>query len=110
MDRAFFSSKGIYAFKPAACITSARRAGTTATFEEINKYFAISQMPIISSKYWNMVHGSKAEDVLKDEEGLQIMRVLARNMAWFLRLKEAGDKLGVELPKQEEDIRTAFIR
>ena len=110
MDRAFYSGKGIYAFKPAACIVSARRAGTTAAFEEINKYFTISQMPIISSKYWNMVHGSKAEDVLKDGEGLQTMRVLARNMAWFLRLKEAGDKLGVELPKQEEPIRTAFVR
>ena len=110
MDRAFYSGKGVYTLKPAACIVSARRAGTTAAFEEINKYFTISQMPVISSRYWNMVHGAKADDVLKDSEGLQTMRVLARNMAWFLCLKEAGDKLGVEPPKQEEPIRTNFIR
>ena len=110
MDRAFFSGKGIFTFKPAACIASARRAGTTAAFDELNKYFAISQMPIISSKYWNMVYGSKAEDVKKDEEGLQIMRALGRNMAWFLKLKQAGDKLGVQLPKQEEPIKTSYIR
>lgn len=110
MDRVFYSGKGIFTLKPAACVVSARRAGTTAAFEEINKYFTISQMPVISSRYWNMVHGSKAEDVLKDEEGLQTMRVLARNMAWFLKLKEAGEKLGVEKPKQEETLRTNFIR
>ena len=110
MDRAFYSGKGIFTFKPAACIASARRAGTTAAFEEINKYFTISQMPIISSRYCNMVHGSKPEDVLKDEEGLQVMRVLGRNMAWFLKLKEAGDKMGVKLPQQETPIRTNFIK
>lgn len=110
MDRAFYSGKGIYTLKPAACVVSARRAGTTAAFEEINKYFTISQMPVISSRYWNMVHGSKAEDVLEDKEGLQTMRVLARNMAWFLRLKEAGDKLGVRTPESEDAIRTNFIR
>lgn len=111
MDRAFFSGKGAFAFKPAAAIVSARRGGTTAAFEQLNKYFTISQMPVISSRYWNMVHGSNPEDVLKDEEGMQTMRVLARNMAWFLKLREAGDKLGVELPKQEETVkRTNFIR
>ena len=67
-------------------------------------------MPVISSKYWNMVHGSKPEDVLKDEEGMSVMRALGRNMAWFLKLKEAGEKAGIELPKQEEQIRTNFIR
>jgi len=111
MDRAFFSGKGAFAFKPAAAIVSARRGGTTAAFDQLNKYFTISQMPVISSRYWNMVHGSNPEDVLKDEEGMQTMRVLARNMAWFLKLREAGDKLGVELPKQEETVkRTNFIR
>lgn len=111
MDRAFFSGKGIYAFKPAACVLSARRAGTTAAFDQINKYFTISQMPVISSRYWNMVHGSEPEDVLKDEEGMQVMRMLARNMAWFLRLREAGDKAGIALPEQEEKINfTNFIR
>lgn len=110
MGRAFYSGKGAFAFKPAAAVMSARRAGTTAAFEQINKFFTISQMPVISSKYWNMVHGSKAEDVLKDEEGLSVMRALGRNMAWFLKLKEAGEKAGIELPEQEPQIRTSFIR
>ena len=111
MDRAFFSGKGAFAFKPAACVLSARRAGTTAAFDQLNKYFTISQMPVISSRYWNMVHGSNPEDVLKDAEGLQTMRMLARNMAWFLKLREAGDKAGVPLPNQEEVINfTNFIR
>lgn len=110
MGRAFYSGKGVFAFKPAACVVSARRAGTTAAFEQINKFFTISQMPIISSRYWNMVHGSKPEDVLKDEEGMQIMRVLGRNMAWFLKIKEAGEKAGITIPEQEENIRTNFIK
>ncbi len=110
MDRAFFSAKGVFCLKPAAAVISARRAGTTSAFDDINKYFMISQMPVISSKYWNMVHGSKAEDVLEDKEGMQIMRVLGRNMAWFLKLKDSGDKLGVKYPVQEEDIRTNFVR
>lgn len=110
MCRAFYSGKGAFAFKPAAAVVSARRGGTTAAFEQINKYFTISQMPVISSKYWNMVHGSKPEDVLKDEEGMSVMRALGRNMAWFLKLKEAGEKAGIELPMQEEQVRTNFIR
>ncbi len=110
MGRAFYSGKAVFAFKPAAAVVSARRGGTTAAFEQINKFFTISQMPVISSKYWNMVHGSKAEDVYKDEEGMQVMRVLGRNMAWFLKLKEAGEKAGITTPVQEENKRTAFIR
>jgi len=114
MDRAFFagsnSAKVPFYLKPAAAVVSARRAGTTAAFDQLNKYFTISQMPVISSRYWNMVHGANAEDVAKDLEGLQIMRVLARNMAWFLKCKEAGAKAGVPLPKREETIRTNFIR
>lgn len=110
MDRVFYSGKGVFAFKPAAAVVSARRAGTTAAFEQINKYFTISQMPVISSRYWNMVHGSCAEDVLKDEEGMQIMRVLGRNMAWFLKIKEAGEKAGIKFPPQEDAIRTNFIK
>jgi len=110
LGRVFYSGKGAFAFKPGACVLSARRAGTTAAFEQINKFFTISQMPVISSKYWTMVHGSKPEDVLKDEEGMQIMRVLGRNMAWFLKLKEAGEKAGITTPKQEDNIRTNFIR
>ena len=114
MDRAFYtdsmSRSRIFYLKPAAVVISARRSGTTATFDQINKYFAISQMPIISSRYWNMVHGSAPEDVLKDAEGLQIMRVLGRNMAYFLKCKEAGIKAGIELPDAEENIYTNFIK
>lgn len=114
LDRAFFvnslSGKKAFEFKPASAIASARRAGTTATLDQLNKYFTITQMPIISGRYWNMVHGAAKEDIEKDLEGLQNMRFLARNMAWFLKLKEAGEKAGVELPKQEEVIYTNFVR
>lgn len=111
MDRAFFApDRTIYSLKPAAAIASARRGGTTATFDQLNKYFTISQMPVISSRYWNMVHGRQPSDVLQDLEGLQTMRVLARNMAWFLRCKEAGAKAGIPLPKQEDPLVTDFIR
>lgn len=110
MDRLFYSAGRNFYLKPGAAIVSARRAGTTAAFEQLNKYFTICQMPIISSQYWNMVHGSKPEDVLQDEEGMQCMRTLAHNMAFFLKCKEAGLKNGVELPKREKPIRTNFIR
>lgn len=111
MDRIFVASRtGLFYLKPAAAIASARRAGTTATFDQMNKYFGISSMPIISSQYWNMVHGNKPEDVLQDLEGLQIMRTLARNMAWFLKCKEAGIKAGVPYPEQEDKLTTNFVR
>jgi multimeric flavodoxin WrbA len=114
MDRAFYSDsqagRQSFYLKPAAAVVSARRAGTTAAFDQINKYFTIAEMPVISSRYWNMVHGAAPEDVKKDLEGLQTMRVLARNMAWFLKCKEAGLKAGVRFPEREEGIRTNFIR
>jgi multimeric flavodoxin WrbA len=114
MDRAFYtdfcSGREIFYLKPAACVVSARRAGTTATFDQLNKYFTISEMPVISSKYWNMVHGHTPEDVRNDLEGLQIMRTLGRNMAWLLKCKEAGMKAGVKSPEREECIYTNFIR
>ncbi|MBF0217138.1 MAG: flavodoxin family protein [Candidatus Omnitrophica bacterium] len=114
MDRLFFadllSGRRSFYLKPAAAVVSARRAGTTAAFDQLNKYFTISEMPVISSSYWNMVHGSAPEDVNKDLEGLQIMRTLGRNMAWFLKCKEAGIKAGVVFPEREERIRTNFIR
>ena len=114
MDRAFYSdaNSGRQSFylKPAAAVVSARRAGTTAAFDQLNKYFTISEMPVISSRYWNMVHGATPEDVKKDLEGLQTMRVLARNMAWFLKCKEAGIKTGVPLPVKEARIYTNFIQ
>ena len=114
LDRAFYtdlqSGKQIFYLKPAAAVVSARRAGTTATFDQLNKYFTLSEMPVISSRYWNMVHGQTPEDVKQDLEGLQIMRILGRNMAWFLKCKEAGIKAGVPFPAREERIATNFIR
>jgi multimeric flavodoxin WrbA len=111
MDRAFFSNMGgAFRGKPAAAIVSCRRGGATAAFDRINKYFSISQMPIVSSQYWNMVHGNTPEEVRKDLEGLQIMRTLGNNMAWLLKCIQAGREAGLELPKPEERIATNFIR
>ena len=116
MDRAFFAGPrhkdgNPFAFKPAAAVVSARRAGTTSALDQMNKYFLHGQLPVISSRYWNMVHGNTPEEVMQDEEGLQIMRQLGRNMAWFLKLKEAGREAGSPLPEQEEKrIATSFIR
>lgn len=115
LDRVFFSAllsgrMDYFKHKPASAIVSARRSGTTATLDQLNKYFTISEMPIISGRYWNMVHGHTAEEVKQDLEGMQNMRILARNMAWHLKCKEAGDKAGVPLPKQEEIVFTNFIR
>lgn len=114
MDRAFFTDllagRQSFYLKPAAAVISARRAGTTATFDQLNKYFTISEMPVISSRYWNMVHGHTPEEVKQDLEGLQTMRVLGRNMAWFLKCKQAGKNAGVPFPEREETIITNFIR
>lgn len=96
--------------KPAAAIASARRAGTTATIDVLNKYFSYHQMPIVSSNYWAMVHGNTPEEVKQDAEGLQIMRILANNMAWLLKCIEAGKNVGVEVPETEAKIMTNFIR
>ncbi len=111
MDRAFYSGKGAFSHKPASAVVSARRGGNTATYDQINKYFGISEMPIVSSKYWNMVHGNTPEEVMQDEEGLQTMRVLGRNMAYLLKCLECGRKNGIELPKPEKERKvTNFIR
>lgn len=114
LDRAFYADLNgggnRFLLKPAAAVMSARRAGTTATWDQLNKYFGLMQMPIITSRYWNMVHGAKPEDVKQDAEGLQTMRVLGRNMAWFLKCKEAGEKAGIQIPEQEPMTFTNFIR
>ena len=89
---------------------SARRAGTTATFDQINKYFTMTQMPVISSRYWNMVHGATPDDVRKDEEGMQIMRILGKNMAYYLKCIEAGKEKGITPPASEQITFTNFIR
>lgn len=114
LDRAFFvdfmSGHNSFIHKPATAIVSARRAGTTATLDQLNKYFQINQMPIISDRYWNMVHGATTDEVKQDKEGMQNMRILARNMAYFLKCKELATKAGLEPPKQEEVEFTNFIR
>ena len=112
MDRAFYAGNnaGVFFHKPAAAVVSCRRAGNTATFDQLNKYFTISSMPVVSSQYWNMVHGSTAEQVRQDLEGMQTMRTLARNMAWMLRCIEAGRRAGIEPPVREAPVRTNFIR
>ena len=110
LDRVFYAGKSAFVHKPAAAIASARRAGTTASLDVLQKYFTISQMPVVSSTYWTMVHGKEAQDVLKDEEGLQTMRNLASNMAWMLRCIEAGKSMGIQPPQAESVARTNFIR
>lgn len=110
LDRVFYSGKRNFLLKPASVVASARRAGTTATLDQLTKYLTISQMPVVSSKYWNMVHGNAPEDVLRDEEGLQTMRVLAKNMAYLLKCIDAGKKAGIPLPEKETPIATNFIR
>lgn len=114
MDRVFYSeangngNKAFY-LKPAAAVISARRAGTTVSFDQMNKYFTIQEMPVISSRYWNEVHGASPKDVLQNKEGLYTMRVLGRNMAYFLHCQEAARKAGVPLPEKEPPIFMNFI-
>ena len=110
LDRCFFSGSDYFAYKPGAAIVSCRRSGATAAFEQLNKYFTINNMPVVSSQYWNMVHGNTPEEVLQDLEGLQTMRMLGRNMAWILKSIDAGKKAGINLPDTEERMMTNFIR
>lgn len=109
LDRLFGICPSL-AHKPAAAVASARRGGTTATLDGLNKYFTIRQMPVVSSTYWNMVHGNTPEDVMKDEEGLQTMRNLGKNMAWLIKCIEAGKKAGIDIPTAETGNKTNFIR
>lgn len=108
-DRLFFSTPFDKSMKVGAAVVSARRGGCSATFDEINKYFTISGMPVASSQYWNSVHGYTPEDVRKDEEGLQTMRTLGKNMAFLIKSIVLGkEKFG--LPEKETWIATNFIR
>jgi multimeric flavodoxin WrbA len=115
MDRIFYAdllgtgNKTFY-MKPASVVVSARRGGTTAAFDQMIKWLTISQMPMVSSRYWNMVHGTTPEEVHKDEEGMYTMRVLGRNMAYILKCMEAGRKANIPLPEQEQGVFTNFIR
>ena len=109
MDRVFYSGGKKLAYKPAAAVVSCRRAGASTTFDVINKYFTINNMLIVGSNYWNEVHGNFAEEVLKDEEGLQTMRILGNNMAWVLKCLQLGKEAGFA-PERERKIMTNFIR
>lgn len=110
LDRVFYSGSRVFRRKPCAVIASARRAGTTCAIDDLMKYPTISEMIVVSSQYWNMVHGAVPEQVLQDEEGLQTMRVLARNMAWLMKSLECAEKSGIEAPEREKRIFTNFIR
>ena len=107
MDRLFYSAGYPKQMKVGAAVVSARRGGNTATFDALNKYFTISGMPVVSSTYWNQVHGFTAEDVEKDIEGLQTMRNLGRNMAFLIRAI-AAEKEKSGLPLEEHDVYTSF--
>ena len=109
-DRLFVMSNGAFANKLGAAVVSCRRGGATATFDQLNKYFTISNMPVVSGTYWNQVHGNTPDEVKQDLEGMQNMRAIGRNMAWLLKCIEAGKNAGVALPEQEEKIKTNYIR
>lgn len=109
MDRAFYSGGSAFAFKPAAAVLSARRAGTTASMDVINKYFSISSMPIVSSTYWNHVYGAQPEEVVQDKEGMMTLYNIGQNMAWLLKCLALGKQNGL-LPPQNEKVLTNFIR
>lgn len=110
LDRLFFSSGGRFDGKFGAAVVSCRRGGASAAFDRLNKYFTISNMPVVSSQYWNQVHGFTPDDVRKDSEGLQTMRTLGENLAWLLKLAEAGQKSGIPKPQYEPRMATNFIR
>ncbi|MBP3633042.1 MAG: flavodoxin family protein [Oscillospiraceae bacterium] len=111
LDRLFYAGGAALTHKPAAAVACARRGGTTATLDVINKYFTINQMPVISSTYWNIVHSNRgAEEVTQDLEGMQTMRNIGKNMAWILKCIEAGKQVGIGLPTADSGNMTNFIR
>ena len=110
LDRLFMKANACLKFKPAAAITSARRAGTTATLDVIHKYFLYNQMPIVSSRYWSMAFGNSPEEIVQDKEGMQIMETVGKNMAWIVKSIAAGKAAGVKQPVAEPRISTNFIR
>ncbi len=110
LDRAFYGKSNVYMGKPGAAVVSCRRGGASAAFDQMNKYFTISHMPVVSSQYWNQVHGNTPDEVKKDAEGMQTMRTLGKNMAWLLKCIEAGKKQGIVFPDREPAVKTNFIR
>lgn len=109
-QRFFFCKEGEMAGKLGASVVSCRRGGASASFESLNQFFTICNMPVVSSQYWNSVHGFTPDDVRKDEEGLQTMRSLGENMAWMLRCMEEGKRNGIDKPEYEPRLRTHFIQ
>ncbi len=107
LDELFNRISGKVRLMPASAIVSCRRGGATATFDQINKYFTISEMVVVSSNYWNQVHGNTPEEVKRDEEGMQTMRLLGSNMSYVIK---SFAKAGLPLPEKEKRIRTNFIR
>ncbi len=110
MDRMFYAGGDAFRHKPAAAVVTARRAGTTASLDAIQKHFTDAQMPVVSSTYWNMVFGPSPELAEQDQEGLQTMRNLARNLAWLLRCIAAGRERGIMPPAAEAQAWTSFNR
>lgn len=109
LDRLFRVTSSQMALKPGACVVSCRRGGASATFDQLNKYFTICQMPVVSSTYWNSVHGNTPEEVKQDLEGMQVMRNLGANLTWLLKCIEAGKGV-VPKPQKEVAVKTNFIR
>ena len=110
MDRLMGASGPDLRYKPAAAFASARRGGTTSAVDALNKYFQFNQMPVVSSNYWNIIHGNTPEEVMQDEEGVQIMKVLGKNMAWMLKCIKAGADAGINKPEAVDKIKTNYIR
>ena len=110
LDRLFYAGGGRFRGKLGAAVVSCRRGGAATAFDRLNKYFTINSMPVVSSQYWNQVHGNTPEEVRRDLEGLQIMCTLGRNMAWLLKCIDLGRANGIQLPPQEERVATNFIR
>lgn len=107
LDRVFYDAKRLFSYKPAAAVVTCRRGGAGTTFDAINKYFMISSMPVVSSQYWNSVHGDKPEEVREDKEGMQSLRLVADNMAWMLQCRE---KAGQEPYEREVRVKTSFYK
>ncbi len=110
LDRLFYAAGSKLAYKPGAAIASCRRGGASATFDQLNKYFTINNMPVVGSSYWNQIHGNSPEETVQDEEGMQTLRNLGRNMAWLLQCIEIGKKNGITIPEKEAKKQTNFIR
>ncbi len=102
LDRAFYSGKNAFSHKPGASVLSARRAGSVASYDVINKYFGISSMPIVSSTYWNNGFGNQPDQTVQDVEGIQTMRNIGLNMAWLLKCIESGKKNGIGIPENKK--------